>query len=421
MALEAREASLPSLGPSVSWESIKEGARGFCEVHPARRVHGLSRYAISAKLEDPRLTVLQGFFSDPSYLSAALGFARLSDVLVDCEYGLCMTSDRRVIAETAHTPKLIEGALAAIPFLAGDETSFARERIDFPVLHCFHRSTAAYGYFIFDALTALALCRGLIAAGKLKLLLPTFLPGWIDAVLARIGIHKEYIVRNSGPAALCSDVLIPTLMDSRNTFRPNPDGCLLAAKLGEAHMGDLSARDSHIYISRRNQHAHNDRLLENEREVEQLLAARGYAIVKPGKLSFAMQAAIFRHARVIVGQHGSAFGNLIFARPGTKVIDLMPLDWIGFRDRIGTRERWLLNVATAMQLDYTVAVCPSYLVDDPARIQHGKRPIVYSAPLDLLSDLAPRAGIIQRVRSAVTRWDRKQKGPISAQPGRGAY
>ena len=47
-----------------------------------------------------------------------------------------------------------------------------------------------------------------------------------------------------------------------------------------------------------------------------LLEAEGYAIVVTGTLSVLEQIALFRDAAVIVGQHGAALTNLLFAPRG---------------------------------------------------------------------------------------------------------
>lgn len=58
------------------------------------------------------------------------------------------------------------------------------------------------------------------------------------------------------------------------------------------------------------------RIMSNEAELCARLANEGYAIVTPGTLSALDQMALFRDAALLVGQHGAAFTNLLFASSG---------------------------------------------------------------------------------------------------------
>ena len=113
----------------------------------------------------------------------------------------------------------------------------------------------------------------------------------------------------------------------------------------------------------------------------------GFAILEPANMSFRDQVAAINNASVIVGAHGSGFGNLIFARAGTAVIDLMPQDWVGFFGAIGGPERWVFNVTTAFDLDLSVILCRSRVFQHlPATDTSGlqKRGIAATVDLDLL-------------------------------------
>jgi capsular polysaccharide biosynthesis protein len=68
----------------------------------------------------------------------------------------------------------------------------------------------------------------------------------------------------------------------------------------------------------------NNRRVVNEADLLELLLARGFVAVDPGKLSVAEQIAAFAAAPVVVSPHGAALTNTIFARPGSAVIELLP-------------------------------------------------------------------------------------------------
>jgi capsular polysaccharide biosynthesis protein len=89
------------------------------------------------------------------------------------------------------------------------------------------------------------------------------------------------------------------------------------------------------------------RRIANEPELAELLCARGFEVLVPGRLPFAEQIAAFRDASHIVGPHGGAFGNLLFCAPGTHVLET-------FHPQYGTWAYAML--AAPLGLDYASLV-----------------------------------------------------------------
>lgn len=81
------------------------------------------------------------------------------------------------------------------------------------------------------------------------------------------------------------------------------------------------AQDRRLYISRRRA---RHRKLTNERELEQALEPLGFEIVCFEDIPFERQAALVREAAIVVAVHGAALANMMFARPGSRVIEIYP-------------------------------------------------------------------------------------------------
>ena len=62
----------------------------------------------------------------------------------------------------------------------------------------------------------------------------------------------------------------------------------------------------------------------NNKEVEFFLKSEGFKKYKIGKLSFSKQIFLFYNAKFIIGTHGAALTNLVFCKPGTKVLEIRP-------------------------------------------------------------------------------------------------
>ena len=79
-----------------------------------------------------------------------------------------------------------------------------------------------------------------------------------------------------------------------------------------------------IYIDRTDSTINHlpQRLISNEEEVKKYLLDNNFVPVKLHEIKFTDQVALFNNAESIVGLHGGGFANIVFCKPGTKVIEL---------------------------------------------------------------------------------------------------
>jgi len=89
------------------------------------------------------------------------------------------------------------------------------------------------------------------------------------------------------------------------------------------------------------------RRVVNEDEVRELLVRRGFVTVSMDGKSVAEQAEIFAAAEVVVSVHGAALTNLVFARPHTRVVELLPAN---------DPKPLFWHLARTMDLDYDLVV-----------------------------------------------------------------
>ena len=75
-----------------------------------------------------------------------------------------------------------------------------------------------------------------------------------------------------------------------------------------------------IYIDRSDS-LFNNRRIVNEDKIKKLLTEKKFKILKLSNFSFIEQIGIFNSAKIIVGNHGAGFTNLIFCKKNTKVIE----------------------------------------------------------------------------------------------------
>lgn len=80
-----------------------------------------------------------------------------------------------------------------------------------------------------------------------------------------------------------------------------------------------------IYIDRSDSKFHKikQRQIINEKEIINFLTKKNFKIIKLTSFSFIEQMSIFNSAKIIVGNHGAGFTNLIFCKKKTKIIEFI--------------------------------------------------------------------------------------------------
>ncbi|MFT3980978.1 MAG: glycosyltransferase family 61 protein [Ferruginibacter sp.] len=108
-----------------------------------------------------------------------------------------------------------------------------------------------------------------------------------------------------------------------------------------------------IYISRQKA---GRRKIGNEKEIEAVLLSNGFRIVYPEDHSFAESLAIYANAVALVSCHGAALTNMIFLRPGAKVLEL-------HLEAVVTDKCYFM-LANACQLAYYYQPCKGMVTGD---------------------------------------------------------
>jgi hypothetical protein len=135
-------------------------------------------------------------------------------------------------------------------------------------------------------------------------------------VFAALGITPAQLIQPHCRLLVEADeLLVPSL--------PTPD-CLREFSrmlLGALNVAANARRARRIYISRKKT---GKRTLANEAELERLLGAYRFETHSMEDYSLAQQARLVHESDVIVATHGAGLANLLFARPGTQVVEIVP-------------------------------------------------------------------------------------------------
>lgn len=157
-------------------------------------------------------------------------------------------------------------------------------------------------------------------SAETKIILPPNLTAWQRCSLELLGLPPERCASFSGrrpwrverlvhasPLAMTGDLEPQTLRALRDALQKKFGG-------NPARPGSRK-----LYLTRKTARA---RGVVNEAELLPLLAARGFEAVDCGALDYAAQIKLFSEAGVVVGPHGAAFTNLLWAAPGTRMLEI---------------------------------------------------------------------------------------------------
>ncbi len=203
---------------------------------------------------------------------------------------------------------------------------------------------ANYYHWLFDSLPRLHL---LELAGHQRREIDQFLvseayPQFQAQTLDLLGIPQEK--RRPGRKAgvlHCERLLVPAQPSPVMVF---PSWALSFLRRSFLPAAEPAPEGQRLFISRRKAAR---RRAANEAEVEGCLRQAGFKAVCLEGCSVALQVGLFASASAIVAVHGAGLANLAFARPGTKVIELVAPTFIN---------HCYLKLAKAMQLSYCEVV-----------------------------------------------------------------
>ena len=140
---------------------------------------------------------------------------------------------------------------------------------------------------------------------------------WQRASLAALGVPLERVIQPHTTFHLEADELLVPSLQATQAISPMVTG--LAKGLGVQDAKEDETKQL-IYIKRT-----NSRLPAND---EQFLAWRqhhGFEDFLLEDMSLSEQILLFRKAKIVLGSHGAGLTNIIHCRPGTLVVEFMPV------------------------------------------------------------------------------------------------
>jgi len=250
---------------------------------------------------------------------------RMRDVTLIPVLGLVF-KDGRVVEPTRYCVYPGEDA-AARSRLSGPRNSLDGRRafaaLNRPCGHYFHVLTQivpAVASYLRDP----GFRDGVLLLGETGPSVPDLLPVFRRA-LALAGIEAPLLaVIKPMPPMDVRDLSFSSLLtggDAPSPFRRS----VFEAMAARAGTDGAAGGPTMLYIARPDS---NSRPMRNEEALVARLLRLGVTPVVLSALSLDEQIRLFRHARLIIGPHGGGLANVVFARPGTVLYELLPSHYV---------------------------------------------------------------------------------------------
>jgi capsular polysaccharide biosynthesis protein len=263
---------------------------------------------------------------DPEILCDPVQLFRLRDAFYAPGFGAVISPHGAVMEHTVAQARFITPDLTGLPCVSekGGRVIFdppeTLPHLDTAVVTMPWGAIYNYGHFLCDCLTSVAQLDQLSEVRDYVRVGPP-LKAWQRRHFELLGVAP---VELDQPLYHVSDLLFPSGM-SYFLNRPNTNYRVLrAAQLRNKQPTDVSF--GKVYISRtRVTIANSDRRrFLSEAALERELAAREFQIVTPELYKLDEQLDLFHNSRVIVACRGAALANVIYCRPNTTIIEIIP-------------------------------------------------------------------------------------------------
>ncbi len=211
------------------------------------------------------------------------------------------------------------GGERQVPLVLFRETAIAR-RIEGAAMLLGNPWAANYHHWLINSLLRLWWTSHFPELQDIPLIVPAQMSSFQRESLTALGVDPRRLLPFDGALWQIDQLFFPANGD----YWPLQLRWLRQRFFEHYGFGDAPGRRK-IYISRADAPG---RRVTNEPEVVEMLARRGFEVLKLATLPLAEQVRAFAEAKLIVGPHGAGLTNIVFAASNATVVDLHPRDEI---------------------------------------------------------------------------------------------
>ena len=230
-----------------------------------------------------------------------------------------------------------------------------KKRISGQVAVLASTGSANYYHWLFDVLPRLEILRkaGFLQNPNLSFILERPLNTFQRESLRYYGFSLPRVFfLEDFPHMECEEMILPSLPGRIGDVPPWVCDFLRGPQVG---LSPTTNKKNMYFITRRKTTSRN---LLNEQLLLDSLASLGVQAVEPQDLPFPEQVGLFANADVVIGTHGAGLANIVFCKPNSQVVELIPSEY---------RNKCYWALAANIPLRY------AYIIGEPLQERLGRK------------------------------------------------
>ncbi len=190
-------------------------------------------------------------------------------------------------------------------------------------------SSNNYFHFLFDIITRLKMFEEIYNLSSIDYFYVNNELDWQKKIFSLFGIEKQKLINSDKYRHIEANKIIaidhPWYHKGRvhDEVQNIPSWLVLWLRKKFLHMSKKFDSNEKIFIDR-SESKFNHCQIQNNDEIISFLKAKGFTSYKVGQLDFFEQIYLFNNAKTIIGPHGAAFTNIVFCKPKTNIIEIIP-------------------------------------------------------------------------------------------------
>jgi capsular polysaccharide biosynthesis protein len=305
-----------------------------------------------APLENP-ITSLSGV----GYRSDSIVVRSLPHATVFRDLGIVRDSNGHFVEQTLRALRHISPHLSDVS-QAHELTRPAEgvERGNY--IYAAHGNFRVFSHFLFETMLTAHLLKSLFSVGLVSLIVPSGFQTWPDALLDALGVPRCSRYPLERKSVEVGNLILSSTCSGSSTFAPN-SSLKEMARCFLDKWGSKTGKRTRLYITRHGSQNTAERVYADDGDLSALLQDLNFITLNPATVSFEEQVKIFSEAEIVVGAHGSAFANLIFATKGCKVVDIIHSRWA-----VSGGGTFTANLTNLFEQEYVYLIADSSTTDN---------------------------------------------------------